>query len=932
MSLIINKPWERPAQHWVEGKGGKLEVKPERRPASYEVFDARNNTKRTEALDLVNTIRARVDQWREDSWPGVTIITRKLLEHWHDQGARPYPFYFCQLEAIETLIWWVEGAEAYKQGIAIPGDGGPWERLCNKMATGAGKTTVMAMIITWQVLNALTYPKRSKDFSRAVFIVAPGLTVRERLQVLLPAEGSYYDEFNLCPSEALRQKLNQAEVLIDNWHGLMPLKDVDRSVVKKGRESDEAFTRRVLGKLAAHKDIIVINDEAHHAYRKRPEVKISKKDAEEHGIDLDEATRWIEGLDRIHKTRRILRCFDLSATPFAPTGKKSTDTALFDWIVSDFGLNDAIEAGLVKTPRVVVRDDAVPDAKTLRSKLYHIYRDPSVAEDLNRAKAEPHEALPKLVQDAYTLLGADWREALMRWQAAGHHSPPVMLTVCNRTETAARIEYYFNKGDAHWPELHAPERTLRVDSRVLDKAEIGESYTPSDKEAKDKIKDYETRLKGIVEAASIPETRRQQFLSLKKEELLREIIDNVGKRGAAGQDLQNVISVAMLSEGWDAKNVTHIMGLRAFTSQLLCEQVVGRGLRRVSYDTDENGLFVPQYVNVFGVPLSICETGEGGEAPPPSKPTVQVEVLRDRAHLELRWPNVLRVETVVKPQLVIDWSRVQPLVLDPASTPISAELAPALGGATDLGRVTAIDLEQLPQGFRLQRLVFQASRKAFGELEQGFSGAPEFLAAQLVRIVESFLTSEHLEVPSLFHGDPLRRRILIALNIDLVVQHVLRAVSEQNTEHLTPVFDEDNPIGTTGAMRTWFTSKPCFPTTKSHISHLVGDSSWEGHAANVFEKRDDVLAYAKNDHLGFHVHYMWAGSRRRYTPDFIVRLANGTLLALEIKGEDDQKNRAKRAALAEWVNAVNALGGFGRWAWDVAFKPAEVNDIVTRHA
>lgn len=923
MSLIINKPWEAPAQHWVEGKGGKLEIKAERRPASYEVFDARNNTKRTEVLQLVNTIRERVDQWRADGWPGVTIVTRKLLEHWHDGSARQHPFYFCQLEAIETLIWWVEGAEAYRQGIAVPGDGGPWERLCNKMATGAGKTTVMAMIITWQVLNALTYPKRNKDFSRAVFIVAPGLTVKERLQVLLPNEGSYYDVFNLCPSEALRQKLNQAEVLIENWHSLMPLKDVDRSVVKKGRESDEAFTRRVLGKLAAHKDILVINDEAHHAYRQKPENKISKKDAAEHGIDLDEATRWIEGLDRIHNTRRIQRCFDLSATPFAPTGKKSTDTALFDWIVSDFGLNDAIEAGLVKTPRVVVRDDAIPDAKTLRSKLYHLYRDPSVAEDLNR-KAEPHEALPKLVQDAYTLLGADWRRYAQEWRDAGHYSPPVMLTVCNRTETAARIENYFNKGDAHWPELHAPNRTLRVDSRVLEKAEIGETSSSD--------KDYEARLKAIVEAADLPETRRQKFLALKKEELLREIVDNVGKRGAAGQELQNVISVAMLSEGWDAKNVTHIMGLRAFTSQLLCEQVVGRGLRRVSYDLDDEGLFVPEYVNVFGVPLSISETDETGEAPPPPKPTMQVEVLPERAGLELRWPNVLRVETVVRPELVVDWTEVADLTLDPASTPISADLAPALGGATDLGRITAIDLEKLPEGFRLQRLVFQAARKAFDVVSQNFTGRPEYLAAQLVRIVETFLQSDRLVIPSLFHTDPLRRRILIALNVDLVVQHVLSAVSEQNTEHLAPVFDEDDPIGSTGRMRTWFTSKPCFPTSKSHISHLVGDSAWEGHAANVFEKRSDVRAYAKNDHLGFQIQYMWAGSRRRFLPDFLVLLANGTMLALEIKGVDSPQNKAKRDAMAEWVNAVNQAGGFGRWAWDVAFKPGEINDILSKHS
>ncbi|MCL5801490.1 MAG: DEAD/DEAH box helicase family protein, partial [Gammaproteobacteria bacterium] len=376
-SLIINSPYECPRQHWTQA-GGALAVVPERRAAGYEIFDIRNNTRRTEPLALVNEIRQRLNEWRAAGYPGITSVTRSLLEHWHDRSdnVRTYPFYFCQLEAIETLIWWVEATSEFKQGIFIPGDGGPWERLCNKMATGTGKTTLMAMVVTWQVLNALTYPKRNKDFSRAIFIVAPGLTVKDRLRVLKPGEpDNFYDAFGLCPSESLRQKLNQMEILIENWHTLMPLKEQDRSVVKKGAESDEAFTQRVLGKLAAYKDIIVINDEAHHAYRKPAEVKISKKEAEELGLDLDEATRWIEGLDRIHKTRRIQRCFDLSATPFAPTGKASTEAGLFDWIVSDFGLNDAIEAGLVKTPRVVVRDDALPNAATLRSKLYHIYRE-----------------------------------------------------------------------------------------------------------------------------------------------------------------------------------------------------------------------------------------------------------------------------------------------------------------------------------------------------------------------------------------------------------------------------------------------------------------------------------------------------------------------------------------------------------------------------
>jgi type III restriction enzyme len=926
-SLIINSPFLRPAQHWVEAKGGALLVKPERRPAGYEIFDIRNNTRRTEELKLVNIIRDRVDQWRAAGYPGVTAITHRLLEHWHDRTARQLPFYFCQLEAIETLIWWIEGTQEYKQGIAIPGDGGSWERLCNKMATGSGKTTVMAMIITWQVLNALAYPKRSKDFSRAVFIVAPGLTVKDRLRVLYPGEpDNYYDAFDLCPSEALRQKLNQLELLIENWHTLMPLKVPERSVVKKGAESDEAYTRRVLGKLAGYKDIIVINDEAHHAYRKPPEVKISKKLAAEQGLDLDEATRWIEGLDRIDKTRRIQRCFDLSATPFAPTGKVSTEAALFDWIISDFGLNDAIEAGLVKTPRVVVRDDALPDAQTMRSRLYHIYRDSSVSEDLNR-KAEPHEVLPKLVQDAYTLLGADWREALKDW--AGHHSPPVILTVCNRTETAARIEHYFNKGDAHWPELNAPAKTLRVDSKVLERAEIGEIATTD--------KNYEARLASIVDSTNLPETRKARFRDMKKEQLLREIVDNVGKRGGAGQDLQNVISVAMLSEGWDAKNVTHIMGLRAFTSQLLCEQVIGRGLRRVSYDTDDDGLFRPEYVNVFGVPLSIYEDdGGGGDPPPPPRPSTQIEVLPERGALEIKWPNVLRIESVVKPTLTLDWSKVAILRLDPAATPIAAELAPALGGATDMSKVSAIDLASLPDGFRLQRLVFQAARKGFATLQHSFKGTEEYLVFQLIQLVEKFLKSDRIDIPSLFHSDPLRKRILISLNIDLVVQHLLRYVTEQNTTKLEPVYDEENPIGSTAQMRTWYTTKPNCPTSKSHISHVVGDSSWEQYAANVFESSNEVgskvLAYAKNDHLGFQIHYLWQGSRRRYIPDFLVKLANGKTLALEIKGEDSPQNQAKRDALAEWVTAVNSAGGFGKWAWGVAFEPIQVQDILLHQA
>ncbi|MBS0496999.1 MAG: DEAD/DEAH box helicase family protein [Proteobacteria bacterium] len=937
-SLIINSPYLKPDRYWDQDDNGKLlSIQPGRRPAAYELYDTRTNTRRVEKLARVNAIRERLDAWREAGWPGVTSVTRQLLEHWFDRGEwnseekrwiggpRQYSFYFCQLEAIEALIWWLEAPQDFRQGIFLPGDGGPWERICNKMATGSGKTSVMALIITWQALNALHYPKDSR-FSKSVLIVTPGLTVKSRLQVLYPGhDKNVYDEFRLCPNEALRQRLNQAELLIENWHTLMPLKEQDRSVVKKGRESDEALTRRVLGGLAAHKDLIVINDEAHHAYRKPAELKISKKEAEELGIDLDEATRWIDGLDRIHKTRRIRRCFDLSATPFAPTGKTNTEAGLFSWIISDFGLNDAIEAGLVKTPRIVVRDDALPNAKSYRSKLYHLYREAEVSQDLNR-KAAVTDPLPDLVQKAYAILAYDWRETAQAWADSGHSIPPVLLTVCNRTETAARIEQFFNSGDCLIKSTQAPEKTLRVDSRVLEKAERGETVT--------KDADYEQRLTAIIEAAGLPSDKAQDLLALKQQEQLRALVDSVGKRGQPGQRLQNVISVAMLSEGWDAVNVTHIMGLRAFTSQLLCEQVIGRGLRRVAHDMDEQGLLLPEYVNIFGVPLSIFqEISEDGEIElRPPKPSVRVEVEPDRNHLEIRWPNIQRIDHVLKPELVLDWERVEALTLDPMQTPLNAEVAPSLTGFANLAMASEIDLEQAVEDFRLQNLIFRAARKLYLQNADSFGGDKAFLAVQLIRIVEQFLSSDKLNIPSVWHQDPVRRQILFALNINTVVAHVSRFVSAQNTEKLEAVFDESFPIGSTARMRSWVTTRPCQATVRSQISHVVYDSAWEKVVADLCEKVPQVVAWAKNDHLDFVVRYLWRGSSRNFVPDYLIRLDNGKMLVLEVKGVDDERNRMKRAAMAVWIRTVNEQGGFGQWCFDVVFEPARTRDVILQHA
>lgn len=300
----------------------------------------------------------------------------------------------------------------------------------------------------------------------------------------------------------------------------------------------------------------------------------------------------------------------------------------------------------------------------------------------------------------------------------------------------------------------------------------------------------------------------------------------------------------------------------------------------------------------------------------------------------MRWPNLLRVDVVVKPTLAVAWSTVPALRLDPAATPISAELAPAVGGATDLGKTTSIDLEKLPEDFRAQRIIFQAARKAFDQMSGRFKGNREYLVFQLIRLVEQFISpaANKLDIPSLFHSDGLRRRILIALNADLVVQHLVKHVEQQNVASIEPVFDPEQPIGSTRAMRTWYTTKGNQPTKRSQISHVVGDSSWEIYAANIFDSSDLVSAYAKNDHLGFQIFYLWGGSRRRFLPDFIVRLANGKTLVLEIKGEDSPQNVAKRDALKLWVDAVNAKGGFGSWCWDVAFEPAHIQDILHRHA
>src|SRR3989344_4963407 len=926
--LIINSPYEKPKQHLKYNREiRKFELIDGRRSAGYVVASEHSESFDDPGifveLELANRIRERLDKWREKGYPGITSITRDLLEHWKNPE-RETKFFFCQIEAIETLIWLLEAPESEKQGVDIPSDGGEIQRICSKMATGSGKTIVMAMLIAWHIINKITYPKEQK-FSKNVLIVAPGLTVKSRLQVLIPdSYGNYFEAFHVVPPDFF-DKLRQGKVKIINWHTLdWDTQDRINKKIEKGtlrtvdkrktiEISDEAYIKQVLEDFADCKNLLIINDEAHHAWRVNPEAKGKYTRIGEDKDSAEEATIWISGLDKINKSREILICHDFSATPFYPSGKKVGEDQLFTWIVSDFGLNDAIESGLVKTPRVVIRDDGKLDKK-MKSRFYHIYNDSTVKSDINRS-VEPEVALPDLIILAYYHLGKDWLETLKLWKSSKPASevPPVMITVCNRTETAARVENAFLKGKIKIDELKDSTKTLRIDSRILSEAENKETE------------------------AQLNESNR--LSKQQQAELLRQQVDTVGKKGMPGEQIQNVISVGMLSEGWDAKTVTHIMGLRAFSSQLLCEQVVGRGLRRVSYEVDEEtGLFKAEYVNIFGIPFTFLPH-EGGEDKPPEPPKPRTRIFADDIKIdhEIKWPNIVRINHVYTPKLSLDMKSVKRIELRPEDTPFRSELAPFLEGKPDSTKLTEINLsdekiEEMLKVLRKQRLTFEIARDIFDQVKPTWQGNKEFLLLQIVKIVEDFIDSNRLIIKGETYNEDLKKRLLILLNMNKIVQHLFNAIRFENTKELVPIFDKEKPIKSTSNMPTKYTVKPCELNKKSHISHTIFDSTWEATEAFELDRNEYVESWAKNQWLNFYVNYVFNGVIHKYYPDFLIKLKNGKMLVLEVKGKDDQKNKTKREYFKEWIEAVNSDGRFGKWEFDVSFRTADVKDILRKHA
>jgi type III restriction enzyme len=921
--LIINSPYEEPRRHWdYNHQRMAFELAEGRRPSGYTVASTErrliNDPGVFVQIPLVNQIRQRVKEWRENGYAGISGVTKQLLEHWYKTEERTNRFFFCQLEAIETLIWLAEASPAEKVGIDIPSDGGDLARICSKMATGTGKTIVMAMLIAWQALNKINYPNK-KGYAKDFLIIAPNLTVRSRLSVLLPSgEENYYDAFNIVPLGLLEQ-LRQARVVIRNWHALAwdteeKLKK-KRSVDKRGAKSDEAYAREVLGELANSKNFIVINDEAHHAWRIPAGTKLSRDEKK----DAEEATIWIGGLDRLNRARGISCVYDFSATPFIPSGKNSSSENLFGWIVSDFGLTEAIESGLVKTPRVVIRDDGQL-AADYRSKFYHLYNDPEVKPSLNKKGAPESEPLPPLVENAYALLGKDWREWAQEWRDAGSKVPPVMISVANQTETAARIKFAFDHCNILIPELCNADKTLHIDSKVLESAE---TYAEEEAGAETKTTDEE------VEAEpSRKLTKKEQA------HRLRQTVDTIGRPGELGEQIQHVISVGMLTEGWDAKTVTHIMGLRAFSSQLLCEQVVGRGLRRTTYEVDEQGFFTPEYVNIFGVPFAFMphESPTDSKAPP-SAPKQRIQPVPEKVEFEIRFPNVMRIESKYKPLLKLDLDKVAPLTLNAYDTREIAELAPVIDGRHDVTRLSEIDLEQIYSQVRLQSSIFRATLDIHKQMQWDWKGDLNALFTQLIPIVENFIHSDKLEIsPPMFGLENKRKRVLVRLNAATVVNHLAPFIQQENIESYELIVDTNKPIISTGDMKAWDTSKPYDAFKKTHVNLCVYDSRWEKTAAIHLDRSSHVTAWAKNDHLGFEIRYIFNGGEHKYRPDFLVKLSNDEMLVIEIKGEEDQKDKVKREAMREWVRAVNQHGGFGRWYSEPAIskRPDDIPQILER--
>ena len=984
---ILNSPYEYPACHWELDETGQPthRIVSNRRPIAFItpipkprkhrqrqreiVFDEASQaigtaTQQYDLTPIITDLRRRIDRWRDLPDPRqwrVTPETARLLHHWrhHRFGAlRPF---FCQVEAVETVIWLTEVAPtlgregrrflahlAAANEQANPG----LPRLALKLATGAGKTTVMAMLIAWQTVNAVRRPG-SRKFTRGFLVVTPGLTIRDRLRVLRPHDpDSYYASRELVPHDLLGD-LDRARIVITNYHAFLRRETLEISragrALLRGRgpelrttETEGQMLQRVMPELMGMPHVLALNDEAHHCYRERPpdedeEGALKGEERQEAEKNAEAARVWISGLEAVQRTLGLSRVIDLSATPFFLRGSGYVEGTLFPWTMSDFSLMDAIECGIVKLPRVPVADN-VPSADMPRFRnLWDSIGKKLPRKGRGQAATLDPLSLPVELQTALAALYGHYEKTFALWQQAGIDVPPCFIVVCNNTATSKLVYDYvagfhrrrengseelvhgrlalFRNFDDRGAPLGRPH-TLLIDSEQL---ESGDALDGNFRRmAADEIERFRRE---IVQRTG----DRRQAEHLSDQDLLREVMNTVGKPGRLGGATRCVVSVSMLTEGWDASTVTHVLGVRAFGTQLLCEQVVGRALRRQSYDLNVEGRFDVEYADVLGVPFDFA--AEPIVVPPqPPRETVQVTAVSpDRDACAIRFPRVAGYRVALPDERLS-------ATFDADST---LELTPDLVGPSvtrNQGIVgEGVDLSLDHTGaVRPATLLYHLTWRLLETKWRDPGQEPKLhLFGQLKRVTRQWL-DRHLVCT----GDTYPAQLLYQELADLACERITRGIvaRHEDARPITAVLDPYNPTGSTAHVRFTTSKRTRWQTDprRCHVNWVVCDSDWEAEFCRVVEAHPRVHAYVKNQGLGLDVPYRSGSTPHTYLPDFIVLVDDGRgpddllHLIVEIKGYRGEDAKDKKATMdTYWIPAVNRLGAYGRWDF------VELKDVYT---
>lgn len=970
---ILNSPYEEPRKHFrFTDEGITNEIVEQRRISTYFVpiprpkkklarqlaFETEWTADRVKENQFINQVRERVSLWRKGGYVGISRMTAHLLEYWQ-RPDREKKLFFCQIEALETAIYITEVASRY---------GDSWienelrrsneesnpllYRIAFKMATGSGKTLVMAMLIAWHALNKLANPQDAR-FSDTFLIVTPGITIRDRLQVLLPNDPhNYYHQHDLVPPDLIPE-LGKIKMVITNFHTFILRERINagkltKEILSKGEassftETPDQMVRRACRELGNKKNIIVINDEAHHCYRRKPDAngeKLTGDERREAERREEEARIWISGLEAVKAKIGIKVVYDLSATPFFLRGSGNPEGSLFPWVVSDFSLIDAIESGIVKVPRVPVADDSmVGEQPTYRDLWLRIRENlPKPSRRTQEVSGEPK--LPIELEGALQSLYSNYEKYYRRWEQNAESrehglTPPVFIVVCNNTNVSKLVYDYI----AGWEKIITSagchkdgqeEKTVLVPGKLsLFSNVVDNSWIPRPNTILIDSQQLESGEGMSAEFKKIAAREIQEFKSeyrvrfpgrdaenLTDEDLLREVMNTVGKPGRLGEQVKCVVSVSMLTEGWDAKTVTHILGVRAFGTQLLCEQVVGRGLRRMSYTTNAEGMFDPQYAEVYGVPFSFIPSAGSAVDPQPGPTPTRVRALEERIALEITFPRVVGYRYELPGEkLTAEFTQDAKMALSTEELPVSTEMASIIGEA-DLHTLYGLkDHREQEVDFSLAKLVLE---KYFRDPD----GNPKpWLFPQLIKIVRQW----RLECVTCKDNTFPQMLLLTAWAhdaADKIYQAIIASTPNQRT--LMPIL---RPYDTLGATRyvDFDTTRPVYRTnpSKCHISHVVADTeSWEQKMAQTLEEMDEVVCYVKNHNLDFTIPYTINGEEHSYIPDYIVRLDDGhggddlLNLIIEVSGEA-RKDKAVKVATARnlWIPAINNHGGFGRWAF-----------------